>query len=55
MGTALFVVARVGNMQFKTLMKGVIPFLIPLVITLILLNVFPEITLILPRLLTGGV
>lgn len=55
MGTALFVVARVGNMQFKTLVKGVIPFLIPLVITLILLNAFPEITLILPRLLTGGV
>lgn len=55
MGTALFVVARVGNMQFKTLMKGVVPFLIPLVITLILLNIFPEITLLLPRLLTGGV
>ncbi len=55
MGTALFVVARVGNMQFKTLMKGVVPFLIPLIITLILLNIFPEITLILPRLLTGGV
>lgn len=55
MGTALFVVARVGNMQFKTLMKGVVPFLIPLIITLILLNVFPEITLLLPRLLTGGV
>ena len=55
MGTALFVVARVGNMQFKTLMKGVVPFLIPLVITLILLNVFPQITLFLPALLTGGV
>ena len=55
MGTALFVVARVGNMQFKTLMKGVIPFLIPLVITLVLLNIFQEITLLLPRLLTGGV
>ncbi len=55
MGIALFVVARVGNMQFKTLMKGVVPFLIPLVITLILLNIFPEITLLLPRLLTGGV
>ena len=54
MGTALFVVARVGNMQFKTLMKGVVPFLIPLVITLVLLNIFPEITLLLPRLLTGG-
>ena len=55
MGTALFVVARVGNMQFKTLMKGVVPFLIPLVITLVLLNIFPEITLLLPRLHTGGV
>ena len=55
MGTALFVVARVGNMKFKTLMKGVLPFLIPLIITLILLNVFPQITLKLPRLLTGGV
>lgn len=55
MGTALFVVARVGNMKFKTLMKGVVPFLIPLVITLVLLNIFPEITLFLPRLLTGGV
>lgn len=55
MGTALFVVSRVGNMQFKTLVKGVIPFLIPLIITLILLNVFPQITLLLPTLLTGGV
>lgn len=55
MGTALFVVSRVGNMQFKTLVKGVLPFLIPLIITLILLNVFPQITLLLPTLLTGGV
>lgn len=55
MGTALFVVSRVGNMKFKTLMKGVWPFLIPLVITLILLNIFPAITLALPKLLTGSV
>lgn len=55
MGTALFVVSRVGNMPFKTLVKGVLPFLIPLIITLILLNVFPQITLFLPTLLTGGV
>ena len=55
MGTALFVVSRVGNIQFKTLVKGVLPFLIPLIITLILLNVFPQITLFLPTLLTGGV
>lgn len=55
MGTALFVVARVGNMKFKTLVKGVIPFLIPLLITLILLNAFPQITLLVPTLLTGSV
>ena len=55
MGTALFVVSRVGNMPFKTLVKGVLPFLVPLLITLVLLNVFPQITLILPQLLTGGV
>ena len=55
MGTALFVVSRVGNIQFKTLVKGVLPFLIPLIITLILLHVFPQITLFLPTLLTGGV
>ena len=55
MGTALFVVSRVGNMPFKTLVKGVLPFLVPLLITLVLLNVFPQITLFLPALLTGGV
>ena len=55
MGTALFVVARVGNMKFKTLVKGVIPFLIPLLITPILLNAFPQITLLVPTLLTGSV
>jgi len=42
-------------MKFKTLVKGVIPFLIPLVITLILLNAFPQITLLIPTLLTGSV
>ncbi|MBR6667774.1 MAG: TRAP transporter large permease [Clostridia bacterium] len=55
MGTALFVVARVGNMKFKTLVKGIIPFLIPLLITPILLNAFPQITLLVPTLLTGSV
>ncbi|MGN0158485.1 MAG: TRAP transporter large permease [Brotaphodocola sp.] len=55
MGTALFVVARVGNIPFKTMVKGVFPFLAPLIVTLILLNVFPQITLALPTLLTGGV
>ena len=51
MGTALFVVARVGNIPAHTIIKGVIPFLIPLLITLVILTLFPQITLFLPNLL----
>lgn len=50
MGTALFVVSRVGNISFKRMVRGVVPFYLPLLITLILLSVFPSITLLLPRL-----
>lgn len=51
MGTALFVVSRVGNIPSHTIIKGVIPFLIPLLVTLIILTIFPQITLFLPNLL----
>lgn len=51
MGTALFVVSRVGNIPFHVLTRGVLPFLVPLVITLLLLVFFPQISLFLPGLL----
>lgn len=51
MGTALFVVSRVGNIPVQTIIKGIIPFLIPLLGTLVLLTLFPQITLFLPKLL----
>ena len=50
MGTALFVVARVGNIPFNTLVKGTLPFLIPLLISLVLLSAFPQICLFIPGL-----
>ncbi len=50
MGTALFVVARVGNMSSQTVIKGIIPFLIPLLITLAILTLFPGIIMFLPNL-----
>ncbi|GGX41778.1 TRAP transporter large permease [Saccharospirillum salsuginis] len=53
MGMALFVVSKVGDIPFHTLTRGVIPFLIPLFIVLILVAVFPQITLFLPNLLLG--
>jgi tripartite ATP-independent transporter DctM subunit len=51
MGMALFVVAKVGNIPFDVLTRGVLPFLVPLLIVLALLAVFPQITMFLPNLL----
>lgn len=51
MGMALFVVARVGNMSVSTVTKGVLPFLIPILVTLILITIFPEIITFIPNLL----
>lgn len=51
MGMALFVVSRVGKIPVHTITKGVIPFLIPLLITLIILTLSPDLVLFLPKLL----
>lgn len=51
MGMALFVVSRVGGIPVNKITKGVIPFLIPLIITLIILTIFPDIVLFLSNLL----
>lgn len=41
MGMALFVVSRVGNIPLGTMYRGVLPFLLPLIVVLILLIFFP--------------
>ena len=51
MGMALFVVAQVGKMSVSTVTKGVLPFLLPILITLIIITVFPQIVLFLPNLI----
>lgn len=51
MGTALFVVSRVGNIPSRTIIKGVLPFMLPLLFMLVLLTLFPQIALFLPNLL----
>ena len=51
MGMALFVVARVGNMSVSTVTKGVLPFLIPIFLTLVLITIFPQIITFIPNLL----
>ncbi|ARU65073.1 C4-dicarboxylate ABC transporter permease [Histophilus somni] len=51
MGMALFVVARVGNMPVSVVAKGVLPFLIPIFMTLVLITIFPQIITFIPNLL----
>ena len=54
MGMALFVVAQVGKMSVSTVTKGVLPFLIPIFITLVFITIFPGIITFLPNLIMGG-
>ena len=51
MGMALFVVARVGNMPVSVVAKGVLPFLVPIFLTLVLMTIFPQIITFIPNLL----
>ena len=51
MGMALFVVARVGNMSVSTVTKGVLPFLVPIFLTLVVITIFPQIITFVPNLL----
>lgn len=54
MGMALFVVARAGNMSVSTVTKGVLPFLIPIFLTLVLITIFPGIITFVPNLIMGS-
>ncbi len=53
MGMALFVVSRVGKIPVSTITRGVIPLLIPIILTLVLLTIFPQIVLFVPNLILG--
>lgn len=44
MGMALFVVSRVGNIPMGTMYRGVLPFLIPIVVVMLLLIFVPELS-----------
>jgi TRAP-type C4-dicarboxylate transport system permease large subunit len=47
----LYVLSSVTGAPFQRVARGTAPFLVPLVITLLLVTFFPSISLFLPRLL----
>jgi tripartite ATP-independent transporter DctM subunit len=52
-GIVLFVVARVAQLPFEVVTRATAPFLVPLVAVLLLITVFPELVLFVPRLVLG--
>ena len=53
MGIGLYVMIGIVNIKFEDLVKGCLPFLIPIIGSLFLLTYVPELTLFLPNLLMG--
>jgi len=52
-GIVLFVVSRVAQLPFEVVTRATAPFLVPLVAVLLLITVFPELVLFVPRLVLG--
>jgi tripartite ATP-independent transporter DctM subunit len=52
-GIVLFVVSRVAKLPFEEVTRATAPFLVPLVAVLLLITVFPELVLWLPRVIFG--
>jgi TRAP-type C4-dicarboxylate transport system permease large subunit len=54
MGMVLFVLARVANLSIEKTTMAIVPWLVPLLLSLILITYLPQISLWLPRLLFHG-
>ena len=53
MGIGLYIMVEVGKVPFERVTLAVIPFLVPLMIVLVLLTYFPQLTLWFPNLVLG--
>jgi TRAP-type C4-dicarboxylate transport system permease large subunit len=51
MGLALFLISDIAKVSMRAVLKEMIPFYIPLVGTLVIITLFPELTLWLPKML----
>ncbi len=49
LGLSLFLISNIAKMPVNKVLKGVLPFLIPLLVTLLLITFFPSISLFLPN------
>jgi TRAP-type C4-dicarboxylate transport system permease large subunit len=54
MAICLFLTSKIGGISFGAAFKAVKPYYIGLLVVLVLINIFPEITLFVPKLLLGN-
>jgi len=52
-GVVLFVTSRIAGISFETMSRAILPWLVPLLLVLAAITVWPPLSLWLPRLLTG--
>ena len=52
-GVVLYVTAKVADVSFERITKATLPFLIPLLTVLLLITLFPKLTMFLPSLILG--
>jgi TRAP-type C4-dicarboxylate transport system permease large subunit len=53
-GVVLFVVTRIAEIRFEVMARAILPWLVPLLLVLAAITVYPPFTLWLPRALQGG-
>ena len=51
LGMALFVAARVSNSKLEVVLKGILPFILVMITTLMMITFIPQISMLLPNLL----
>ena len=52
-GVVLFVVTRIANVSFETMSRAILPWLIPLLVVLLAISIWPPLTLWFPHFVTG--
>ncbi len=52
-GVVLFVAARIAEISYETLARAVLPWLVPLLVVLVMITLWPPLTLFLPDLVMG--
>ena len=52
-GVVLFVVTRIANVSFETMSRAILPWIVPLLVVLLAISLWPPLTLWFPQMMSG--